>query len=76
MLLTVLLKAMVTRNRTSEFVEVVPALRRPLRLLAAAVAPVETLDELGMGLVAVLPLGVRLRTLLLALSLAHVDLAD
>jgi hypothetical protein len=76
MLLSVLVKAMMTRHWASELVEVVVALWRPFRLLAPAVPPVKFLDELGMRLVAVLTLGVRLRPLLLALSLAHFDLAD
>jgi hypothetical protein len=76
MLFAVLVEAVVTTDRASELVEVVPALRRSLRLLTSAVPPVKFLDEFGMRLVAVLTLGVGLRTLLLALSLAHVDLVD
>jgi hypothetical protein len=76
MLFAILVEAVMTTGRTSEFVEVVSALRRSFRLLTSAVPPVKLLDELGMRLVAVLTLGVGLRSLLLALSLAHVDLAD
>jgi hypothetical protein len=76
MLFAILVEAVMTTGRTSEFVEVVSALRRSFRLLTSAVPPVKLLDELGMRLVAVLALGVGLRALLPALSLAHVDLAD
>jgi hypothetical protein len=76
MLFAILVEAVMTTGRTSEFVEVVSALWRSFRLLTSAVPPVKLLDELGMRLVAVLTLGVGLRALLPALSLAHVDLAD
>jgi uncharacterized membrane protein len=75
MLFAVLVETVMTTDRTSERVEVVPALRRSFRLFTSAVPPVNLLDELGMRLVAVFALGVGLRALLPALSFAHVDLA-
>jgi hypothetical protein len=76
MLFAVLVEAVMTAGRTSERVEVVSPLRRSFRLLTSAVPPVNFFDELGMRLVTVLALGVCLRTLLPALSFAHVDLTD
>src|SRR5581483_957098 len=63
-LLAVLRKAMVSRDRTPERVDVLVALRRALGLLAAAVLAVQRLDERRVGLVALLSFGVRLRTAL------------
>jgi len=58
MLLSVLLKTMMSVDRTAVDVGVILILRGTLRLFAAAVLSMQTFDELGVGLVAVLSFGV------------------
>jgi len=71
MLLTVLVEAVTSGNRSAKFVEIFAPLRSPFRFFTSAVAAVQLLDELGVRFVAVLTLGVGLRTLLLSFVLVH-----
>jgi hypothetical protein len=75
MLLTVLVKAMMSRGRSAELVEVVLTLGRSLRLFTSTVPPMKLLDEFRVCLVAMLTFGVFLRPLLFALSVIHCGLA-
>jgi hypothetical protein len=75
MLLAVLVEAMMSNDRSAEFVEVVLALGRALRFFTSAMSPVKLLDEFGVRLVAVLTFAVGLGSLLFALSVVHCDLA-